>query len=64
MGTAGQRRREDILGERERERERGREALRARPDGTIMNGNHRIQVLRERGVDVDSLPPRTLSIDE
>ena len=62
MGTAGQRRREDILGERERER--GREALRARPDGTIMNGNHRIQVLRERGVDVDSLPPRTLSIDE
>ena len=33
-----------------------REALRVKPDGTIMNGNHRIQVLRERGVDVDSLP--------
>ena len=34
----------------------GREALRVKPDGTIMNGNNRIQVLRERGIDVDNLP--------
>lgn len=25
-------------------------ALKVRPDGTIMDGHHRIQVLRERGV--------------
>lgn len=31
-------------------------ALKARPDGTVMDGHHRIQVLRDRGVDVDSLP--------
>jgi hypothetical protein len=30
--------------------------LTVKPDGTIMNGNHRIRVLRDRGVDVDSLP--------
>ena len=32
------------------------EALRVRPNGTILNGNHRVKLLRERGVDVDSLP--------
>jgi RHS repeat-associated protein len=26
------------------------------PDGTIAQGNHRIQVLRERGINVDALP--------
>ncbi|MFO0805153.1 MAG: hypothetical protein U0791_18765 [Gemmataceae bacterium] len=31
-------------------------ALRARPDGTLLNGHHRIKVLRERGFDVDALP--------
>lgn len=31
-------------------------ALKVRPDGTIVDGHHRIKVLRERGVDVDSLP--------
>lgn len=35
----------------------GREnCLKTRPDGTILEGNHRIHVLRERGVDVDKLP--------
>ncbi len=35
----------------------GREnCLKARPDGTILEGNHRIHVLRKRGVDVDKLP--------
>ena len=32
------------------------ECLKARPDGTILDGHHRIKVLRERGVDVDTLP--------
>jgi hypothetical protein len=32
------------------------EALRVRPDGTILNGHHRIKILRARGVDVDALP--------
>ena len=30
--------------------------LKTRTDGTILDGNHRIHVLRERGVDVDKLP--------
>jgi hypothetical protein len=31
-------------------------ALKARPDGTVLDGHHRIVVLRDRGVDVDALP--------
>ena len=30
--------------------------LKTRPDGTILDGHHRIHVLRLRGVDVDALP--------
>ena len=30
--------------------------LKARPDGTMLDGHHRVHVLRSRGVDVDSLP--------
>ncbi len=30
--------------------------LKTRRDGTILDGHHRIHVLRKRGVDVDSLP--------
>jgi len=30
--------------------------LKAREDGTILEGHHRIHILRKRGVDVDSLP--------
>lgn len=30
--------------------------LKARPDGTMIDGHHRIAVLRKRGIDVDSLP--------
>ncbi len=30
-------------------------SLKARPDGTIMDRHHRVEVLRERGVDVDAL---------
>jgi len=31
-------------------------SLKVQPDGTIMDGHHRIHILRERGVDVDELP--------
>jgi len=31
-------------------------ALKARPDGTMLDGHHRIKVLRQRGYDVDCLP--------
>jgi hypothetical protein len=31
-------------------------ALKVKGDGTIMDGHHRVFVLRERGVDVDALP--------
>ena len=35
----------------------GREgSLKARADGTIMDGHHRLKVLRERGFDVNALP--------
>ena len=30
--------------------------LKARPDGTILDGHHRIYILRKRGRDVDALP--------
>jgi hypothetical protein len=31
-------------------------SLKARPNGTMVDGHHRIKILRDRGVDVDSLP--------
>jgi len=31
-------------------------SLKARPDGTVLEGHHRLHVLRGRGVDVDALP--------
>jgi len=33
-----------------------RDGLKTRPDGTILDGHHRVLVLRERGVVVDRLP--------
>ena len=30
--------------------------LKTRADGTILDGHHRIYVLRSRGMDVDNLP--------
>jgi hypothetical protein len=32
------------------------EALRVKPVGRVMNGNTRLKVLLERGIDIDSLP--------
>ncbi len=31
-------------------------ALKVKRDGTMVDGHHRIKVLRDRGVDVDALP--------
>jgi hypothetical protein len=39
----------------------GREALRVKPDGRVMNGNTRIKVLAERGYDINSLPREHIS---
>jgi hypothetical protein len=30
--------------------------LKARPDGTMLDGHHRVDILRERGEDVNALP--------
>jgi len=35
-------------------------SLKARPDGTMIDGHHRIKVLRDRGIDVDLLPREIL----
>lgn len=39
-------------------------SLKVRPDGTILDGHHRIKVLRDRGVDVDSLPRKIVSRED
>jgi hypothetical protein len=41
-----------------------KDCLKTRPDGTILDGHHRIWVLRERGVDVDILPRDIIGRDE
>lgn len=39
----------------------GREgALKAKPDGTVMDGHHRLIILIERGIDVDGLLRETI----
>lgn len=35
-------------------------SLKTRPDGTILDGHHRIAALRERQFDVDALPREVL----
>jgi len=40
-----------------------RGALKARPDGTMVDGRHRIKILRDRGVDVDILPREIIPKD-
>jgi hypothetical protein len=38
-------------------------SLKARPDGAIVDGHHRIKILRDRGVDVDRLPREIIPKD-
>ena len=33
-----------------------KDSLKTRPDGTILDGHHRIKILQSRGVNVDALP--------
>ena len=39
-------------------------SLKVRPDGTVMEGHHRVRVRRERGVDVDALAREVVPKDE
>jgi hypothetical protein len=32
------------------------DCLKVRPDGLIIDGHHRLKVLRSRGIDIDALP--------
>jgi hypothetical protein len=41
-----------------------KDCLKTRRDGTILDGHHRIFVLRERGVDVDLLPRDVIERDQ
>ena len=38
--------------------------LKTRPEGTILDGHHRIHILRQRGVDVDHLPRQVVVKDQ
>jgi hypothetical protein len=38
-------------------------SLKVRPEETIIDGHHRIKILRDRGVDVDSLPREIIPRD-
>jgi ParB-like chromosome segregation protein Spo0J len=38
-------------------------ALKVRPDGTLVDGHHRIKILRDQGIDVDSLPREIVAKD-
>jgi hypothetical protein len=38
-------------------------ALKTRPDGTIVDGHHRIKILRDRGCNVDGLPREIVAKD-
>jgi hypothetical protein len=38
--------------------------LKTRQDGTVLDGNHRICVLRRRGVDVDCLPREIIAKED
>jgi len=41
----------------------GEHCLKTRPDGTILDGHHRVHVLRQRGVDVNNLPREEIKKD-
>jgi ParB-like chromosome segregation protein Spo0J len=38
-------------------------SLKVRPDGTIVDGHHRIKILQDRGADVESLPREIIPKD-
>jgi hypothetical protein len=38
-------------------------ALKTRPDGTVLEGHHRLAVLNERGIDIHALPREVIPRD-
>jgi hypothetical protein len=34
--------------------------LKVRPDGTVVDGHHRLKILYDRGIDIDALPREIL----
>lgn len=38
--------------------------LKTRPDGTMLDGHHRVHILRMRGENVDALPREVIARDE
>jgi ParB-like chromosome segregation protein Spo0J len=40
-----------------------KDCLKVRPDGTILDGHHRIAILRLRDIDVDVLPREIIAKD-
>lgn len=38
-------------------------SLKTRPDGTVIDGHHRLAVLRDRGVDIEALPREVIPKD-
>lgn len=38
-------------------------SLKARPDGTVLDGHHRLRILRDRGVVIDALPREVIAKD-
>ncbi len=41
-----------------------KDSLKTRPDGTILDGHHRIAILRLRGVNVDVLPREIIAKEQ
>jgi hypothetical protein len=39
-------------------------SLKTRPDGTILDGHHRVEILRRRGIDVDTLPREVMQRED
>jgi hypothetical protein len=39
-------------------------SLKTRPDGLMLDGHHRIKVLRERGIDIDQLSREVIAKTE
>jgi ParB-like chromosome segregation protein Spo0J len=39
-------------------------SLKTRPDGTILDGHHRVRILRDRGINVDDLPREVIEKED
>ena len=39
-------------------------SLKTRPDGTVIDGHHRLRVLHDRGIDIDALPREVIQKEQ